>query len=566
MAQTEAALDHEVQALEAQVQKTLMEAKSVENTIFSTLGEQMAVEKGTQNTATATDKLRTQREDKEDQLATMQNEMARIHVDALNTRSHNSELETQLNTINSELADKDSLVARYQTEARRRATEIEKKQHELDLLNKKFDALMKQRAGVADLDEDAGPLEATIVHLKKEINHKMEENAELQRNWIKNQTELVTVQNSNQAVAERVHDMRAKLSILAQKQTRIEAQFEKQERELKELSRGSASLHNEMSRINQLLADQSSKQQTLADDNFILEHEFVVKLKELEAEAVAMEAQIVGLKEQKEGLLLDVTEAEKQVMLLEKKIALERETQAALDPEVGAAEVRAMEREIHRMRLRYAQLQRRQEQMIAEMERQIYKRDNIEAKGKVIATRKGAPPTQAVLQKQLADLSKKLQHGRREPTHSVLNLQEQRRRGRGGGGGGRASWRRCAARGALITSSTSSTCRRPQTRTQAALAARLLAEQEGRYTPAASAGAREQPADGDDTAARLLTVVENLSQEHPSSRRPLEYGAGHLGTLTEPSLHEGGGRGRGGATCRVGAGGAAERRRSSADA
>ena len=38
-------------ALEAQVQKTLLEAKKVENTIFSTLGEQMAVEKGTQNTA-----------------------------------------------------------------------------------------------------------------------------------------------------------------------------------------------------------------------------------------------------------------------------------------------------------------------------------------------------------------------------------------------------------------------------------------------------------------------------------------------------------------------------------
>ena len=37
----------------------------------------------------------------------------------------------------------------------------------------------------------------------------------------------------------------------------------------------------------------------------------------------------VALKEEKEGLLLDTLEAEKQTMLLEKKIALERETQAA---------------------------------------------------------------------------------------------------------------------------------------------------------------------------------------------------------------------------------------------
>ena len=47
-----------------------------------------------------------------------------------------------------------------------------------------------------------------------------------------------------------------------------------------------------------------------------------------------------------ESLLLDTVEAQKQTTLLEKKISLERETQAALDPEVGAAEVRAMQREI----------------------------------------------------------------------------------------------------------------------------------------------------------------------------------------------------------------------------
>ena len=46
----------------------------MENTIFSTLSEQMAVEKGTQNTANSTDKLRGTREEKEQQQATMQHE------------------------------------------------------------------------------------------------------------------------------------------------------------------------------------------------------------------------------------------------------------------------------------------------------------------------------------------------------------------------------------------------------------------------------------------------------------------------------------------------------------
>ena len=53
---------------------------------------------------------------------------------------------------------------------------------------------------------------------------------------------------------------------------------------------------------------------------------------------------------------------------------------------------------------RYAQLQKRQELMIQDMERAIYKRDNIEAKGKTMAGKKGAPPTSAALAKQLLSL------------------------------------------------------------------------------------------------------------------------------------------------------------------
>ena len=55
----------------------------------------------------------------------------------------------------------------------------------------------------AELDEDAGPLEATIVHLKKEIGATQTECAELQRAWIRQQTELVTVQKNRTKVTEK---------------------------------------------------------------------------------------------------------------------------------------------------------------------------------------------------------------------------------------------------------------------------------------------------------------------------------------------------------------------------
>lgn len=155
----------------------------------------------------------------------------------------------QLKALNEEISEKESLMAKYELESRRRIVEIEKKQHELDLLNKKFDALMKQRAGMAELDEDAGPLEATIAHLKREISAKQGENADLQRLWIKAQTELVNVQNGNQSVSEQLHDKRARASILMQKQTRLDAQFVKEEKEVKELERGNSGLHLEIAKV-----------------------------------------------------------------------------------------------------------------------------------------------------------------------------------------------------------------------------------------------------------------------------------------------------------------------------
>ncbi len=49
---------------------------------------------------------------------------------------------------------------------------------------------------------------------------------------------------------------------------------------------------------------------------------------------MGLESQVATLKEDKAKLLEDILEAERQVLMWEKKIALERETQAALDPTV----------------------------------------------------------------------------------------------------------------------------------------------------------------------------------------------------------------------------------------
>lgn len=59
--------------------------------------------------------------------ANLQNEEARIRVDALNTEAHNLQLKETLARSEEELNSRDRLIEKYQAEIRQRGDEIEKK-------------------------------------------------------------------------------------------------------------------------------------------------------------------------------------------------------------------------------------------------------------------------------------------------------------------------------------------------------------------------------------------------------------------------------------------------------
>ena len=89
-------------AIETQLQRTLVDAKKMEDAVMANLGEQMAVEKGTANTAKEAAHVRLSVQDKEMEQAQLQNELARLKVDALNTVSHNSQLAALLKATNAD--------------------------------------------------------------------------------------------------------------------------------------------------------------------------------------------------------------------------------------------------------------------------------------------------------------------------------------------------------------------------------------------------------------------------------------------------------------------------------
>merc|ERR1711937_255204 len=205
-----------------------------------------------------------------------------------------------------------------------------------------------------------------------------------------------------------LNDQKNRKIVLDQKRIRIEGQLQSQRKEIRDLENAMKHLRFDMDRMNGAVVKNEHKAHSLTNSNQMMETEFVAKLKEIEGQCIQMEQSIADVKEEKETATQDIMEAERQVLLWQRKIALELEMQQALDPAVGQVESSAMQKEIHRMELRLDQLKRRQEQMIVEMERAIHKRDAISLKYEPKAKKNKQASTAADLKRQIQSLKSNL--------------------------------------------------------------------------------------------------------------------------------------------------------------
>jgi len=369
-------LGSQVGGLDQNVEVVNRERQKLEEQILAQQSTQTTMSKAAKNMAKSAAELQSRIHEKEIEKAAMENELARVKVDSLNTDAHNMQLRDTLSKLVAELKEKDGLIEKYQVEIRQRNDEIEKKMYRVDRLNRKYETLTK---GVED-EESSGPLEAMIANLKKNLDTNQAESLELQREWLTSQTALVNATAEKEAVTDAIQELSSRVTITSQKKARLLVRIEKGGREIAELEKGMGAMRTDMAKLNSLASEHQGKQTELVDTNYAMEMEFVAELKEMEQESGRLEGHVADVKIQKKAIVGEIVEAERQIMLWEKKVQLEKEMRAALDPEVGQAETRSMEKEIHRMKLRHETLERDQERMVKEMERAIYKREALSLK------------------------------------------------------------------------------------------------------------------------------------------------------------------------------------------
>lgn len=171
----------------------------------------------------------------------------------------------------------------------------------------------------------------------------------------------------------------------------------------------------DMSKLNSLISLNHDEETQLQNANYVFEMAAIEELKDVERESIGLQASINETTLVKANLVDEIVETERQALLWEKKIQLEKETREALDPSIGQQETQNMEKEIHRMELRHETLLREQERLSLEMEKAILKRSTIASrfnqKNKVdLSATKSKPNqsefTESAIKKKIASLKK----------------------------------------------------------------------------------------------------------------------------------------------------------------
>lgn len=361
--------------IESNIMKLHSESKALMEEILDKISQQKTMEKTKANLYKQVSMIEIQNEEREIEMETLENEIARVRIDQLNTQAQIELLQQKKREVSRERKEKEETVAKYEVEIRQGHDINEKKQHEVGKLNKIHDDLKNNQEVVAS----SAP-EATKFRFKRETKEMQEQCEMLKHDFIKKQTALVNHFTRLNQLEEETSSLRTKGTILEQKKLRLNNNQGSHEKEIKSIGIALKELRHEMNKLNDGLSKNQSMKMKLEHENYNIESEFVEKLKELEKDSVRLEVKIDKLKEEKADLLSEIVEAERQILLWERKIQLEKEMQEALDPNIGQSELQQLKKELHRMELRLEELRKKQDQLIQEIERTIEKRESIQFK------------------------------------------------------------------------------------------------------------------------------------------------------------------------------------------
>ncbi|KAL8431120.1 hypothetical protein Efla_004641 [Eimeria flavescens] len=254
-------------------------------------------------------------------------------------------------------------------------------------------------------------LDVMIRSFKNQLAETANKITELQQSWIKKQTELIKLQAKIGEKREELAAKKDELLVRKQRNLRIIGEVDSTKRDIKTLNAELKELQHLIDRMGRQLVAFKEEQAKFESEAAAIQGETELQLAEKEKRKQELLANLEKTQKERDAVLEELVDLERQVMLWERKIVLEKEMQSAIDPSVGQAshiELTTMKKEIHRMELQEMQLKKTQEHLLHQLNQMLTKRDMIRVHNEPKARGTKEAHQKLALQRQVTSLDAKL--------------------------------------------------------------------------------------------------------------------------------------------------------------
>ncbi|KAI4832920.1 hypothetical protein KUCAC02_015856, partial [Chaenocephalus aceratus] len=267
--------------------------------------------------------------------------------------------------LDEKIARSNTLLTTIQAKMSSFMTLIAHKQASIATCNKKIYQIAAKTG-----HEDLSPLQIKVEAIRAQTEELAGRIKSDQQLWMMRQGTLVAMTHEIDANGKGMLKLQTEYTAMQQKKIRLEGQIEAEHHEETELEKNAKMLRGDLLKLNTLLSKNSQLSLALEQENALRETD----LPEAERESIQMQIKHERIQEEKERILNSLVEAERQIMLWEKKIQLVKETRSAVDLEVGQGDIQIMKAEVHRMEVRLNHLLKQQERLLKESEATVERR------------------------------------------------------------------------------------------------------------------------------------------------------------------------------------------------
>ncbi|KAK7929672.1 hypothetical protein WMY93_006067 [Mugilogobius chulae] len=362
----------EVKDRRKQIEKESSLRLEFEDKIVSAMQQKLTHNQAAKGSQRLTEKLTVLKKEKLTQLWHLENEILTAELESSEIGQNLDKLVFTQKTLDGETTKMDKLLSDQMGKMSSVLFSISQKQSMITKLEKKI-----YQIAAATGSQDLSPLQLKLDAIQAEIEELEGKKNQDHQLWIKKQGTLLGLTQELEKTSKNILLRQAEYTCLQQERVRLENLIDGEQREDQDLEKNGEGLRRDLTRLNTLLSKNMQLSQMLEQDNALMQTDFTKQLQDEEMEYIRMKMKWEKTAEEKERLFNCLVEAERQVMLWEKKIQIVKETYSALEGVGEQADIQRMKAEIHRMEVRLTQLMKERERLLRESEATVARRETI---------------------------------------------------------------------------------------------------------------------------------------------------------------------------------------------